>query len=296
MRISSRNQLNLVLLAMVAGLVGVVLWKPGIQSPETPPSLAACVPDAVKQVVIEHTGHAAVTLTRIGSTWRLDTPIAAPANAYRIRTLLDLCQASSHSRYPVASVDLARLGLSPSGTVVRFDGVELRLGGIESVEGQRYVLFKDTVHLVTDTLYPIGDDATGFIDPALLPEEVRVTALSLPALAGSNAVEATLIEGHWRLIPPRPDLSADVLPTLVDEWRRIRAIEVRRDAPGEVLGTVLLTLEGTATPLRFEVLATSPEAVLRRPDLGLRYVLPRDTAARLLHLPVSVESVIAPSL
>jgi len=278
---SPRNQLNLTLLAMVVGLAGVVLWKPGSNPPESPPSLAACAPDAVTRVIIERTGHATVTLARTGTAWRLETPFTAPANAYRIRTLLDLCQASSHSHYPMASVDLALLELAPPLAVVHMDGVELRLGGTESVEGQRYVLFKDTVHLIQDSLYPMEDDATSFIDPALLPKEARVTALSLSALLGSAAIAATLIEGRWLLNPPRPDLSADVIPALVDQWRRGRALEVRLDAPGEALGTVALTIEGVAAPLRFEVLSLSPELVLRRSDLGLRYVFPRNTATGL---------------
>ncbi|CAK0757514.1 conserved hypothetical protein [Gammaproteobacteria bacterium] len=288
---SLRNQLNLALLAMVVGLAGVMLWKPGIKPPESPPLLAACVPETVTRVIIERAGHATVTLTRVDTTWRVEAPFSAPANAYRIRTLLDLCQAPSHSRYPMASVDLAPLGLLPPRAVIHLGGVELRLGSTEPVEGQRYVLFKDTVHLIQDSLYPTEDDATGFIDPALLPKEARIVALSLPALPGSAAFGVTLTEGRWRLDPPRPDLSADVVSTLMEQWRRARALEVRLDAPEEALGTVTLTLEGVTTPLLFDVLSLSPEVVLRRTDLGLRYVFPRDTATGLLYLPIPSEIV-----
>ena len=292
---SPYSQLNTLLFLAVVGLGSFVFWwHPANHVVETLQPFATCNPSAVQRIVIEHRDHSTLTFARTGATWRLETPFAAPASAYPVQRLLELCQATSQSHYPLASLDPVPLGLIPPQTVVRLDDTEFRMGTSEPVQGQRYVLFKDTVYLISDIHYPTEEDVTRFIDPALLPEGLSITALSLPVLANGHAVEAVLRDGHWDMQPPRPDLSADALPTLVDGWRRARAMEVRRDTPSAPLGVVTITLAGVGQPetgqtLRFEVLALAPEVVLRRIDLGLRYVLPYDAAIDLLRLPVATE-------
>ncbi len=280
------NRLNLILFIVAAGLCGILLWwQPAVQPHNDARPLAACQPDAIKRIVIAHGDHTTLTLVKTNTDWHLETPFAAPASAYRVRALLGLCQAVSQSDYPASSLDLAQLGLATPHTVVRMDEAIFRLGGGEPLQGQRYLLLDNLVYLISGILYPTEDDAASFVDPTLMTDGGAIVALSFSALPGSSAIEATQSDGHWRINPPRPDLSADWWPMLADGWRRIRAVEVRRDAMGASLGSITVTLAQVAHPLRFEVLSMNPEVVLRRADLHLRYVLPHDIAWGLLHIP-----------
>ncbi len=276
---------NLILFLAVMMLGGVVWWSnQGEVSATRHLPLAACVPEAVQRIVIEHGHGVALTLERVGTSWRVAVPFVAPASAHQVGALLGLCQAPSRSEYPMTALDLTSLGLRPPRTLVHMDGVELQMGGTEPLQGNRYLLFRGVVSILTDS-YPTEDDATRFVDPALLPEGALISGFSLPALEDSPAVAAVLVEGHWHTEPIRSDLSADVLPSLVDGWRQLHAIEIRRDSEATSLGRVTFTLAGKTSPICFEVLSLAPILVLRRVDLGLRYLLPYEVGLHWLRLP-----------
>lgn len=84
-----------------------------------------------------------------------------------------------------------------------------------------------------------------------------------------------------------PGATPDAVNTLVQEWTAAQALQVRpysvpmsQDKPPETV-----TVRQGGALLRFIIVSRAPELILARPEIGVQYHLPQDTAQRLLMLP-----------
>ncbi|MCX8049365.1 MAG: DUF4340 domain-containing protein [Methylohalobius sp.] len=261
------------LLFLVAGLGGWVYWL--AQAPEkvSPPLLAAFAPDAVQQIVIERQNER-LEFTRGQEGWRMVQPFEAPADAYHMEQLLSLPNQSSQTRYPASELDLARLELIPPKATVRLGESEVRFGGQNPLNFQRYVQIGDTVYLIEDTLfYQLTAPATTWIEHKLLPSG-HVQSLELPGWR-ITAKEG----GGWTSEPQLP--SADI-ERLMDTWRTARAVQVNSypQEPPPSAERIRLSVEGKV--LEFIVLQREPELVLLRPEQKLSYHFYGSIGQRLL--------------
>lgn len=84
---SKRNLLNLILLGIVAVLVLVVVYEPGVEK-KTQPPLTSIVKATINKVTIERTGQPSVTLEKQGDDWVMQTPFQILANKIKVETLL----------------------------------------------------------------------------------------------------------------------------------------------------------------------------------------------------------------
>ncbi len=283
---------NGVLFLVAVILAAVAFFEPGIKQATELPPLTSLQPHQVQHLVFGRPGREMAQAVKT-DRWTLQAPFAAPADSYRINALLALAQTPSLSHYPLAGVDLAQLQLDPPQLVVELNNTRLELGGTEPLRGQRYVRVGETIHLIDDRLYFTGNPVE-LVDPTLLPGEPSLVAISLPALppplGDGTPLVAELVEGRWQTDPSLVDLSADVLPTLVDGWRRMRALDVRQDPASDpeaisadALPQVLIRLAGGET-IVFEVTSQRGEVILRRPAWQLRYVVSRGMALELLSI------------
>ena len=211
-------------------------------------------------------------------------------------------------------MDLEKFKLKSPRIRVRLNDVELGFGDTEPLEGRRYVLAGNTVHLITDSYYPrLIAPHTSFISLALLPEPTRLEAIELPQLTLTHDAQG------WKAAP---SASPDAVNTLVQEWMAAQALQVRpyvapatqdkpetvtlrvapgvldrrsqRDSPSSIPGVVPAATpasqEGVQTSLRFIIISRAPELILARPELGVQYHLPQDAAQRLLTLSADTSS------
>jgi hypothetical protein len=274
----SRLLLNLALLAAVVALALLVYFEPGLEKPAEPVKLTSLEPEKISTVRIERSSQGEIRVQRDTDGWRLMEPISAHADKYRMEGLLRITSAESHTRYPVAELNLAEVGLQTPNAVLFLDETELRFGGTEPINGRRYVQVGDTVHLINDFAYYhlIGDYPT-FVSPRLLPEGARVDALHLPNLT------LTWRDGRWDVSPEPVKFSADQANVLIDAWRFASAMGVESYDPGEGGEPVRIELEGES--IEFLITRREPELEFARPDLRVKYRFPGEQADALLALP-----------
>lgn len=278
----SRHTLrNLILLAAVLALGLLAYWKPG-QEPLTPNvTLTGLNPAEITQIRVVRPDEPRLVLTKKGQSWFLDEPIAIEANPFRVSSLLDLAESTSHAQYPLPGKNAAEFGLDPPEVRLELDGQELAFGSTEPLNFRRYVRVGEILHLIDDvSLRDLKGHAATFVSLRLIPEGASVSELRLPELRLAHAAD-----GAWSTEPAAPGVSADRLQALADEWTRARAIEVEHHAEQPEGDVISVVLAERADPLRFIVTRREPGLVLVRADLALAYHFPQAAAQRMLQLP-----------
>lgn len=278
---NSRVWLNIGLLILTGALAIVAVYLPGVKKPPPLPALTSLTPAAITSIRIERKDQPAIALKKEASSWRLTEPLQLPANTVVVESFLGLAQTASHAQWATASLDLEKFKLASPRIRVRLNDVELGFGDTEALEGRRYVLAGNTVHLIDDGYYPklIAPPAY-FASLALLPGPEPLTQIELPGLTLTRNAKG------WSA---QPAAAPDAVNTLVQEWTVAQALQVSlytapvsQDKPEEII-----TLRQGAEPLRFLIVSRTPELILARPELGVQYHLPQDAAQRLLMLPAA---------
>lgn len=94
---------------------------------------------AVRELAVECRGCAARRFERVDGQWRMRAPQDAPADDAAVARLLAIARAPVLRRYAPGALDPAKIGLVPPQALLRVDGLELRFGGTDAIDGDRYV-------------------------------------------------------------------------------------------------------------------------------------------------------------
>jgi hypothetical protein len=275
----SRWLLNLGLALLIAGLVLVVLYKPGRRE-AAPAPLTTLAPDTIGEIRVERREREAIVLTRADGGWRMTAPVKARANRHNVESLLRLVSAPGESRLPGAA-DLKPFGLDPPQAVVRLGNEEIALGSLHPLHNQVYARYRGAVYLIpAHSQAAAGFGYAQFLDTRLIEENRKPVAFRLPGFA------LTLKDGTWQRAPAVKDLSSDRINDFVREWRHATALSVERAGGGKPAAWIEVTFEGEdkAKTLRLGVVSHKPEFILRRHDEGLEYHFPEESGQRLLNL------------
>ncbi|MCU7893070.1 MAG: DUF4340 domain-containing protein [Candidatus Thiodiazotropha sp. (ex Ustalcina ferruginea)] len=133
---------NLILLT-IASLLGLLVWW---SQPEPLPPLTSINPHQITQIEISDLQGRDIALRRIQDQWLIGTQ---PANQLRVKQLLGISQTPSLRRF-AASDDLHPYGLAPPSIELKLNGEELAIGNNDPVNGWRYILYRDRIHLIAD--------------------------------------------------------------------------------------------------------------------------------------------------
>jgi hypothetical protein len=279
-----RTLLNLLMLAAVLALGAITFYKPGIKPEAELPPLATLDTDTAQRIEIQR-GDSTLTLERRGEGWWIAGEPALPADPLQVDMLLRLPGERPVRSYAAADLDLAQLKLAPGQARLRIDATEFVFGDTDPLEGLRYVQIADRVHLIRDSYQNILQGGRiQLTSRRLLPEGADITAADLPGLALRKRED-----GGWDVQPAPEKISADAPQKLVQAWNNASALWVRSYQPAEGGKPVTLTL-ADGTQLRFELRQAEGETLLARPDLGLQYQLPEESARPLLELEAPAEN------
>jgi hypothetical protein len=275
--IRMRLLLNLVLLGAVLALVWLAIYQPGKKLAPEPQRLTLMDPATITRIAILRPDQEAIRLVKENDRWWLKEPFPIEANENKIKSLFEFLEAQSQNSLDAKAHDLKRFGLAEPRVRLELNEAGFSFGDSHPLSGERYVLHEGRIYLIPDTTYHyLIAEAAVYASPHLVERGKQLIAIRLPDL---NLRQK---EAKWSLNPPDPELSADAIVRLVEEWKRSQALTVRRrqaDTPTQ--GEVILEFQ-QPPPLRYEIVRTDPELVLVRPDLGIEYHLSADAAKRLL--------------
>lgn len=279
----SRLIVNLVLLAVVAGLAVFALYRPGTQQESRPSALTPLSADDVVRIQLQRPDKKDVVMERESTGWRMREPVQGRVAGFRARELAGLATAEVFAQFPAPADGLAQYGLeSPQATVVLND-LAVALGDTNPVNHRRYVLRGGRVYLIADTqLAHATAKAVDLLDTRLFGDGIDPLALRLPS------VTLTQRDGSWSAEPPRDGLDPDSITQLVEQWRFARARRVGvYDGPTPeqtVAVDYRRAPDGERERIEIGVLRRESDTVLVRLDEGLAYHFDSATARRLLDL------------
>jgi hypothetical protein len=138
----SRARINLLLLAL-AGMLGLLLW---LSQPSNLPPLTQLDPQQITHIRISDLGGREINIRRQQNQWMSGD---RRADERRIGQLLKICQTPSLRRFP-APEELSAFGLAPAQIVMGLNEATLSFGSIDPINGWRYVLYGDQIHLIGD--------------------------------------------------------------------------------------------------------------------------------------------------
>jgi len=136
-------------LALLALLLGALLWLDHGPENERYPRLTALDPSQIQSITIEAGGRVIEQLQKRGAEWFSKEKQAAVNDGEWIRHLLHIAELPSLQRFHAPS-DLQPFGLDEPRFRLKLDHTLISWGGIEPLSQRRYVLVGDQVHLITD--------------------------------------------------------------------------------------------------------------------------------------------------
>lgn len=268
MSLESRRRLNLALVAVVAVLGALLLFKPGHKASDDIKPLIADTRNLTRiRVVLA--GRPEIDLLREGQAWGVRAPIIWPADDVQVQDFLDSLDAPVEDGFPAKGADLSKYGLDKPLVRMWLDDVEYDLGDQQPVSKERYVLTGGQIELIDDyVFYRVARDTYGWLDKRLLSQGAHISAMQIP-----HATLTSDAKGSWQIAPADKTLTGADLTRFVQSWQDARAASLAPLGKGKPLGEVDITLTGQKQPLRFQILDDPDYLVLARPDLGFQYQL-----------------------
>lgn len=269
-----RTRLSLLLLFVVLAL-GLFLFTTDDQIHSTAPTTLSDLPEVdIDRIQIERESKQDIVFTRTDQDWRIERPLQFAANSKRIQAILQLLQAVSLAQLKIDDVDLRQLRLDNPTTVLKFNEHRFIFGGIESLQGRRYLRVVNTIHLIDDTLYPLlQQPALFFANAQLLRDDLLIAEIAFPGYTLRK-------RGQKWLASAKGQISEQESIKTVNAWQEAEASMLKPYSSLSSLGDVIVTTTQAQT-IRFIIVKQLPTLVLARSDLGLEYHFDKATTKRL---------------
>ncbi len=265
--------INVGLLALIIVLCIIALYSDD-QTIPTPTLLSALDRDNIKHIKIIRQDLDDLVFSKENKQWFMRSPLQYQTNIKRLDSLLKLLAIESHSQLDVATVELDQFNLTESGVSLMFDDHLFQFGNTDPINGRRYVLFNDQIHLIDDFIYhQLTTNAAFYLSPRLVAADFKIQSIAFPDR------RINFVDDRWQALPP-VTTKADKLKSLVQYWQNVIAISVSQYTPKEAAYITLIASDGRV--LELIIVSTDPHLVLARADIGIQYHFGSDQADKLL--------------
>jgi len=267
--------INLLLLLCVIGLA-IFLSRGGNEEVVEPVvTLTDIQPDSIHLIHIERRDLDDIIFQKQGNNWMMQSPYKLPANPSRIHVMLSLLQAHSYDHFSAPDNDLTPYMLAVPAVSIVLDGTRIAFGVTNPLEEKlRYVLVKDTVHIISAGLYDqLQASATFFLDAKLIPPDASIKTIQFPDLSIENTEDDTLSGAQYQII---------------NAWKHVKSISLRKYEEIEAIDTIKIELN-TGELIEFVIVSNRPNLILARPEEGIQYHISNTVSDNLF--PVKTDTV-----
>jgi len=249
--------INLLLLFCVIGLAVFLGTNKQQEVIEPAVTLTDIQPDSIHVIHIERRDLDDIIFQKQGDHWIMQNPFNLPANPSRIKVMLKLLQAHSYDHFSAPDNDLTPYMLAVPAVSILLNDTRIAFGDTNPLEEKlRYVLVKDTVHIINDSLFhQLQTSATFFLNPKLIPLDATIKTIHLPELTFDNTENAKVSGAHHQII---------------NAWKQVKSISVRKYDEIEAIDTIKIELD-TGELIEFIIVSDRPNLILARPERGIQY-------------------------
>lgn len=106
--------------------------------------------NAIEKIEVNITPTQPIVMARQNKQWQILSPFHAPADPNAIKQLLDILYRPSQTHYPATEVNLKAARLDPPSLSVIYNNMTIHFGSTDPVQGLRYALIGNEVHLLLD--------------------------------------------------------------------------------------------------------------------------------------------------
>jgi hypothetical protein len=254
---SRRFLINLGLLFCIVGLAIFLTTNKDKEIVEEEITLTGIDPASIHVIQIERQGLDNIIFQKQDDHWDMQSPFNLTANSSRIKVMLKLLQAHSYDHFSAADNDLTPFMLAVPAVSIILNDTRIAFGDTNPLEDKlRYVLIRDTVHIINDSLFhQLQTSATFFLDPKLIPPDTTIKTIQLPELSIENTGNDKMSGAHHQII---------------NAWNQMESISVRKYEETEPIDTIKLELT-TGEMIEFIIISGRPNLILARPDKGIQY-------------------------
>ncbi len=241
------------------------LGKPITDPPAKTNTILSAEPKDIDSIRIE-TSTSNLLFKKTAEQWNIITPIQWPASQINLQRISSIANLEPYSSLPSDEIDISTLGLRFPKAVITLNKDTVVFGDTNRIGSRRYILVKDTVHLVPDNHLPLtAIGLTGFINRTLLPKSLTLTRLKLPQFTLSRDTSAS-----WSVDKNFDGYSADQSNQLIAQWQTLESPNI---TPYENKSTPLKKITATTNrgDIEFFLMSIQPEIILARADLGVQY-------------------------
>ena len=167
--------LNLVMLAVVAGLVTFLYLRPQANIDAAPQHEVSTLKLAdFTSIKVEFPTKAPTSFEKVDGLWRMTAPHKTRANQLAVQRILSIIAAKSTEKFPTN--DLAKFGLDNPQLRLKLTNTagtqEFVFGTFNPVTEEQYVAFKDAIYLLPGSYAELSINSIGCVlaSSAWLPE------------------------------------------------------------------------------------------------------------------------------
>ena len=291
--------LNLVMLALVAGLVAFLYIRPqantGAASQHEVTALKLADFNSIK---VEFPTQAPTTFEKVDGLWRMTAPYKTRADQLSVQRILSIIAAKSTEKFSAA--DLAKYGLDNPQLRLKLTGAnvaaEFIFGTFNTVTDEQYIAYKDSVYLLPNNYADAAStQAIELIDksPLAQTEAKQITGFDYAHLEQweAQAMQVDVVDGNWKTNAAKAKITQNELNEWLDfSWKQAQAKQVELYKPDRKITYPSFEIKlKDGKKIHFDKIQESPDLLLARPDEGLLYHFANDVGFNMLNPPLNIQ-------
>jgi Domain of unknown function (DUF4340) len=291
--------LNLVMLALVAGLVAFLYLRPKANNDEPLQHEVSALKLAdFTAIKVESSAKVPTSFEKVDGLWHMTSPYKTRADQISVQRILAIIAAKSNEKFP--ATDLAKYGLDKPELKLKLTkttGIEeFTFGTFNSVTEEQYLGYKDAVYLLS------GSYAEAATTQAIeLVEKTPLTKNEAKQIAGfdfsrleqwqANALNVEVTDGNWKTNEPKAKITQNEMNEWLDfSWKQAQAKQVELYVPDHKTPYPSFDIKlKDGKKVHFDKISEAPDLLLGRPDEGIIYHFSNDVGFNMLNPPLNIK-------
>ena len=295
----NRWLLNLIMLALVAGLVAFLYLRPHANTAEAALYEVTTLKLAdFNSIKVEFPTQAPTTFEKVDGLWRMTAPYKTRADQLSVQRILSIIAAKSADKF--AASDLEKFGLNNPQLRLKLSGAsgaeEFIFGTFNTVTDNQYVAYKDGVYLLpSNYAEAAATQATELIDktPLSTGDAKQISGINFARLEQweESAMTVDLADGKWKTNITKAKITQNEMNEWLDfSWKQAQAKKVELYKPDRKItypSLEIKLIDGKI--IHFDKIQESPDLLLGRPDEGILYHFANDVGFTMLNPPLNLQ-------
>ena len=291
--------LNLVMLALVAGLVAFLYLRPQANSdaPTQHEGTTLKLAD-FNAIKVEFPTQAPTSFEKLDGLWRMTAPYKTRADQLLVQRILSIIAAKTKDKFTAEDKD--KFGLTNPQLRLKLSGTagteEFVFGTFNTVTDEQYVAYKNSVYLLPSSYAEAATtQAIEMIDknPLAQPEAKQIVGFNYARLEQWEDIglQVDIADGKWKTNAPKSKITQNELNEWLDySWKQAQAKQVELYKPDRKITYPSFEIKlKDGKKVHFDKIQESPDLLLGRSDEGLLYHFANDVGFNMLNPPLNIK-------